>query len=63
MSEQGKSVTVTTTGTPGQVTHPDAGRIEVEDGHLYVKEDRGASSPRTVAIYAPGHWRDATAKR
>jgi hypothetical protein len=37
--------------------HDDGVRIEVQDGHLLVKNAEGA----TVAIYAPAHWSATTA--
>lgn len=42
-----------------EATHAEPTALFVKDGHLHLtKWDRGAD--RTVAVYAPGHWTDAT---
>jgi hypothetical protein len=62
MSEEapkGVTVTVPANTTTSTVKHAEATHIEVDNGHLYVKKD-GSRFLRTVAIYAPGKWTNAT---
>nr|MDT0660847.1 hypothetical protein [Micromonospora sp. DSM 115978] len=62
MSESTPSVTVTipVNTTTQSIKHAGATAIEVKDHHLYVKKSTGSTgSAKYLAIYAPGHWRDA----
>lgn len=62
MSEQEKGVTVTTDGTPSRHTHPEGKHVAVVDGHLFVKSGESIDAS-VLAIYAPGLWKTAVAKR
>ncbi|GAB6938349.1 hypothetical protein ACQP60_04245 [Isoptericola variabilis] len=46
------AATVTTSGTHTS-KHANARKIQVSDGHLDLRD----RTNRTIAVYAPGHWK------
>lgn len=50
-------MTVRVKTTHGSNEYPHGLNVKVEDGHLIVY---GATTPKVIAIHAPGHWQSAS---
>ncbi len=44
------------------IEHNEAQHVEIRDGHLIVLSQAGVGGD-VLAVYAPGHWHNATAAR
>jgi hypothetical protein len=52
------AVEVQTPGGSSDTSHDSGAAVIIRDGHLYVLNAEH-SNAKTVAVYAPGHWRKA----
>lgn len=57
MTVQVTTPNTNSTGAPTSTQeHPEAGRIEENNGHLLVRTAPTTGNSKTTAIYAPGRW-------